>query len=101
MQEKKNQILIDIKEEEDKILEETKELEKYRSDRNKYQQNIQSIQALKSRICIATKKIEQLEMERTSIDNIKATCTKEIKVCFKIIYIIVEIFLSNLQNLYL
>lgn len=83
MQEKKNQILIDIKQEEDKICEETKELEKYRTDRNKYQQNIQHIQALKSRIRIATNKIEQLEMDRTSIDNIKAACAKEIKVFFK------------------
>lgn len=82
MQEKKNQILIGIKQEEDKICEETKEIEKYRTDRNKYQQNIQHIQALKSRIRIAANKIEQLEMDRTSIDNIKSACTKEIKVFF-------------------
>ncbi|XP_050458298.1 structural maintenance of chromosomes protein 5 [Cataglyphis hispanica] len=83
LQEKKNQILIDIKQEEDKICEETKEIEKYRTDRNKYQQNIQHIQALKSRIRIAANKIEQLEMDRTSIDNIKSACTKEIKAIIK------------------
>ncbi|XP_072759051.1 structural maintenance of chromosomes protein 5 [Anoplolepis gracilipes] len=83
LQEKRNQILIDIKEEEDKIKEETKELDKYRTDRNKYQQNIQQIQALKSRIRIAINKIEQLEMDQMSIDNIKVACNKEIKAIIK------------------
>lgn len=80
MQEKKDQISIEIKEVEEKIREETKVLEEYRANRNKYQQNIQHIQALKSRIHIATDKIKQLEMGRMSIDDIKAACTKEIKV---------------------
>lgn len=82
LQENMNQISIHIKEKEDKICVETKELDKYRSDRNKYQQNIQQIQALQGRIRIADKKIKQLETERTSVDNIKAACTKEIKVLF-------------------
>jgi len=82
LQEKKNQIVIHIKEIEDKIHEETKALDEYRTSRNKYQQNIQHIQALKSRIHIATDKIKQLEMGRMSIDDIKATYTKEIKVFF-------------------
>lgn len=83
LQENMNQISIHIKEKEDKICVETKELDKYRSDRNKYQQNIQQIQALQGRIRIADKKIKQLETERTSVDNIKAACTKEIKAIIK------------------
>lgn len=82
MQENKNQILIHIKEIEEKICEETKILDEYRSNRNKHQQNIQHIQALKSRIHIAADKIKQMETARTSIEDIKAACTKEIKVFF-------------------
>jgi len=80
LQEKKNQILIYIKETDDKICEETKQLDKYRADRNKYQQNIQQIQALKSRIRIAADKIKQMEIDRTSIDDIRAAYNKEIQV---------------------
>ncbi|XP_071634268.1 structural maintenance of chromosomes protein 5 [Temnothorax longispinosus] len=79
LQEMKSQKLNHIKEIEDEISEETKALEEYRTKRNKYQQNIQHIQALKSRIHMAENKIKQMEMARTSIENIKATCTKEIK----------------------
>lgn len=82
MQEKKNQISIHVKEMEDKIHEETKALDEYRANRNKYQQNIQQIQALRSRIHIAEDKIKRMEMSRMNIDDIKAACTKEIKVCF-------------------
>lgn len=67
---------------EDKIHEETKALDEYRANRNKYQQNIQQIQALRTRIHIAEDKIKQMEMSRMNIDDIKAACTKEIKVCF-------------------
>lgn len=80
LQERKNKILSNIKEIEDRISKETKDLDKCRMERNRYQQNTQQIQALKGRIQIAEGKIKQLEMERTSIDDIKATCTKEIKV---------------------
>ncbi|XP_071557366.1 structural maintenance of chromosomes protein 5 [Temnothorax nylanderi] len=79
LQEMKSQTLNHIKEIEDEISEETKALEEYRTNRNKYQQNIQHIQALKSRIHIAEGKIKQMEMDRMSIENIKATCTKDIK----------------------
>lgn len=82
MQEKKSQNLIQIKEIEDKIREENQTLDEYRANRNKYQQNVQQIQALKSKIHITEGKIKQLEMDRTSIEDIKATCTKEIKVFF-------------------
>lgn len=74
--------MIYVKEIEDKISEETKGLNECRTNRNKCQQNIQQIQALKSRINIATDKIKQMEMARTSIEDIKATYTKEIKVFF-------------------
>ncbi|RLU20141.1 hypothetical protein DMN91_006747 [Ooceraea biroi] len=80
LQEKRNCVLLHIKETEDKICEETKELDKYRADRNKYQQNIQQIQALKGRLRIVAGKIKQMETDRTSIDDIKAACIKEIKV---------------------
>lgn len=82
LEEKKNQIFNNIKGIEEKICEENNELEKYRSDRNKYQQNIQQIEALKGRIKIAESSIKKMEEERKSIDNIKAECTKEIKVFF-------------------
>lgn len=82
MQERRNQISIHVKEMEDKIHEETKALDEYKAKRNKYQQNIQQIQALRSRICIAADKIKQMEMGRMNIDDIKTACTKEIKVCF-------------------
>lgn len=82
LQEKKSQISIRSKEIEDKIKEETKVLDEFRANRNKYQQNIQHIQALKSRIHIATDKIKQMELARMSVEDIKATHTKEIKVFF-------------------
>lgn len=69
----------------DKICKQTEDLDKCRSDRNKYQQNIQSIQALKSRIRIAEDKVKQMEMDRTSIENIKRSCVTEIKVFFLIL----------------
>ncbi|XP_025994604.1 structural maintenance of chromosomes protein 5 [Solenopsis invicta] len=83
LQEKKNQIAIYIKETEAKINEETKALDEYRASRNKYQQNIQHIQALKSRIHIAADKIKQMEMDRMNIDDIKKACTKDIKTVIK------------------
>lgn len=69
-----------VKKTEDKIQDETKELDRYRADRSKYQQHVQQIQALQSRIRIAADKIKQMEEDRTSIEDIKAACTKEIKV---------------------
>ncbi|KAL0107255.1 hypothetical protein PUN28_015650 [Cardiocondyla obscurior] len=79
LQENKNQTLSYIKEMEDKIREETNILDEYRANKNKFQQNIQNIQALKSRIHIATDKIKQLETAHTNIEDIKALYTKEIK----------------------
>lgn len=104
MQEKKSQILIHSKEIEDQIKEETKILDEYRANRNKYQQNIQNIQALKSRIHIATDKIKQMEMARASIEDIKATHTKEIKVYFffnKTLSLKICVFIIVFINLHL
>ncbi|XP_014480265.1 PREDICTED: structural maintenance of chromosomes protein 5 [Dinoponera quadriceps] len=83
LQQSKNQIVSDIKRIEDQIREENNKLEKYRSDRNKYQQNMQQIEALQSRIRMAESSIMKMEKERTSIDNIKAECTEEIKTILK------------------
>lgn len=82
LQKQKNDLLSLIKEAEDKIQEETGEVDKYRAERSKYQQHLQHITALQSRIRIAEDKIKQMEEDRTSVDDIKAACTKEIKVCF-------------------
>lgn len=84
-----------IKQKESKINEETKKLDGYRSDRNKYQQNIQQIQALKGRIHMSTDKIKQMEIERTSIDNIKEACAKDIRV------FLINTYLKNLLNLHI
>ncbi|KYQ56942.1 Structural maintenance of chromosomes protein 5 [Trachymyrmex zeteki] len=83
LQEKKNEISINIKEIEEKLHLKTKALDEYRANRNKCQQNVQHIQALKSRIHIAENKIRQLEMGRMNIDDIKATYTNEIKAIIK------------------
>lgn len=80
MQEKKNQISINIKEIEDELHKETKILDEYRTNRNKYQQNIQQIQALKSRIRITADKIKKMESVQTCIEDIKEEYAKKIKV---------------------
>lgn len=67
---------------ENNVREETKKMDGYRSDRTKIQQDIQHIQGLKGRIRMATDRINQMETERTSIDDIKAVCNKDIKVFF-------------------
>ncbi|KAG5343223.1 SMC5 protein, partial [Acromyrmex heyeri] len=83
LQEKKNKISINIKEIEEKLHLKTKTLDEYRANRNKCQQNVQHIQALKGRIHIAEDKLRQLEMGRMNIDDIKATYTNEIKTIIK------------------
>ncbi|KAG5329555.1 SMC5 protein, partial [Acromyrmex charruanus] len=83
LQEKKNKISINIKEIEEKLHLKTKTLDEYRANRNKCQQNVQHIQALKGRIHIAEDKLRQLEMGRMNIDDIKATYTNEIKAIIK------------------
>ncbi|KAI4478557.1 hypothetical protein M0804_011880 [Polistes exclamans] len=79
LKEKKEEILSKIKEMDEVLIIETKKLDKYREDRTKYQQNIQQIQVLKNRISIVSKKIENLENERTSKEDIIATYNKHIQ----------------------
>jgi len=88
LQEKKNEISINIKEIEEKLHLKTKTLDEYRANRNKCQQNVQHIQALKGRIHIAEDRLRQLEIGRMNIDDIKATYTNEIKVCFLTMYML-------------
>ncbi|XP_012059137.1 PREDICTED: structural maintenance of chromosomes protein 5 [Atta cephalotes] len=83
LQEKKNEISINIKEIEEKLHLKTKTLDEYRANRNKCQQNVQHIQALKGRIHIAEDRLRQLEIGRMNIDDIKATYTNEIKIIIK------------------
>ncbi|XP_076285291.1 structural maintenance of chromosomes 5 [Lasioglossum baleicum] len=80
MKENKNTICNQIREIEEKICEHNKELDKHRASRNKHQQDLQQILAIKSRISMVEKKIRDLQDERTSIDKIKEYTMKEIKV---------------------
>nr|XP_003704386.1 PREDICTED: structural maintenance of chromosomes protein 5 [Megachile rotundata] len=68
-----------MKEIEEEICGQTKELDKHRATRNKTQQDCQQVNALKSRISLVIKKIESLQNERTSIDEIKQSYTNKIK----------------------
>lgn len=69
-----------MKEIEEKMCTENKQLDIYRETRTKYQHNIQQIQALRNRISIANKKIEILENERTSREEIIEMHNKKIQV---------------------
>lgn len=62
--------------------EQNEELDKYRADRNKYNQDLQQIQALKSRISMVERKLKDLQNERTSIDKIKESTANDIKVLY-------------------
>lgn len=80
-----------MKEIEEQMCEENKKLDKHRASRNKIQQDYQQVQALKSRISMVEKKIESLENERTSIDQIKEQFTNKIKVCLLSFHIVIVI----------
>ena len=80
LREKKNNVFNEMKQIEDQIGEQNKEFDKYRADRNKYQQSLHQIQTLKSRISMVEQKIADLQNERTSIDKIKEATTNDIKV---------------------
>ena len=69
-----------VKQLDEQACEQNKELDEIRASRNKHQQNLQQIQALKSRISMVQKKILDLQNERTSVEKIKESSTKEIKV---------------------
>ncbi|CAL7950406.1 unnamed protein product [Xylocopa violacea] len=80
LREKRSDVLNKLKETDKEVNEINEELEKCRAKRNKYQQDLQQIQTLKSRISMVQKKIEDLQNERTSIERIKESFTKNIKV---------------------
>lgn len=80
LKEAKNVTFDKIKQIQEQICEYNKELDKYRSIRNKQQQDYQQIQGLKSKISIIERKIRDLENERCSIEKIKESSIKEIKV---------------------
>lgn len=80
LQERKNTVINKVKQLDEQAYEHNKELDEIRASRNKHQQNLQQIQALKSRISMVQKKILDLQNERTSVEKIKESSTKEIKV---------------------
>ncbi|XP_076169145.1 structural maintenance of chromosomes 5 isoform X2 [Ptiloglossa arizonensis] len=80
LRETNNSIFKNIEQIQEQIREHNKELDKYRANRNKDHQNLQQVQALKSRISMIEKKIVNLQNERTSINKIRETSTNEIKV---------------------
>ncbi|XP_043507403.1 structural maintenance of chromosomes protein 5 isoform X1 [Frieseomelitta varia] len=80
LQERRNTVINKVKQLDEQAYEQNKELDEIRASRNKHQQNLQQIQALKSRISMVQKKILDLQNERTSIDKIKESSTKEIKI---------------------
>lgn len=79
LRDKRNDVINQIKKLEEQICEQSKIQDTYRTERNKYQQSLQNIQALKSRLTMAQKKIENLQNERTSIEEIQRATTNEIK----------------------
>ncbi|CAK9812836.1 Structural maintenance of chromosomes protein 5 [Anthophora plagiata] len=80
LQERKSNAINKLKQIDKEIHEQNTELEKYRADKNNYQQDLQKIQTLKSRISMIEKKIANLQNERTSIEKIKESSTNNIKV---------------------
>ncbi|XP_076229234.1 structural maintenance of chromosomes 5 isoform X2 [Nomia melanderi] len=80
LKEAKSVVFDQINQIQEQICEHNKELDKYRSIRNKHQQDFQQIQGLKSKISIIERKIRDLENERCSIEKIKESSIKEIKV---------------------
>lgn len=84
LKERKSNVFNKIKQIDEQIHEQNKELDEYRINRNKYQQDLQQIQTLKSRISMIQKKIVDLQNERTSIEKIQESSANEIKVLLNI-----------------
>lgn len=84
LREKKNKESNKLKQLDDQVHEQNKELDKIKATRNKYQQDLQQIQTLKSKIYIVEKKVVDLQNGRTTVEEIKESSTKEIKVLLKI-----------------
>lgn len=84
LREKKNKESNKLKQLDEQLHEQNKELDKIKATRNKYQQDLQQIQTLKSKIYIVEKKVVDLQNGRTTVEEIKESSTKEIKVLLKI-----------------
>lgn len=84
LKERKSNVFNKIKQIDEQVHEQNKELDEYRISRNKYQQDLQQIQTLKSRISMIQKKIVDLQNERTSIEKIQESSANEIKVLLNI-----------------
>lgn len=84
LREKKNKESNKLKQLDEQVHEQNKELDKIKATRNKYQQDLQQIQTLKSKIYIVEKKVVDLQNGRTTVEEIKESSTKEIKVLLKI-----------------
>lgn len=84
LKERKSNVFNKIKQIDEQVHEQNKELDEYRISRNKYQQDLQQIQTLKSRISMIQKKILDLQNERTSIEKIQESSANEIKVLLNI-----------------
>lgn len=84
LREKKNKESNKLKQLDEQVHEQNKELDKIKATRNKYQQDLQQIQTLKSKIYIVEKKVVDLQNGRTTVEEIKKSSTKEIKVLLKI-----------------
>lgn len=84
LKERKSNVFNKIKQIDEQVHEQNKELDEYRISRNKYQQDFQQIQTLKSRISMIQKKIVDLQNERTSIEKIQESSANEIKVLLNI-----------------
>ena len=84
LKERKSNVFNKIKQIDEQIHEQNKELDEYRINRNKYLQDLQQIQTLKSRISMIQKKIVDLQNERTSIEKIQESSANEIKVLLNI-----------------
>lgn len=84
LREKKNKESSKLKQLDEQVHEQNKELDKIKATRNKYQQDLQQIQTLKSKIYIVEKKVVDLQNGRTTVEEIKKSSTKEIKVLLKI-----------------
>lgn len=84
LKERKSNVFNKIKQIGEQVHEQNKELDEYRISRNKYQQDLQQIQTLKSRISMIQKKIVDLQNERTSIEKIQESSANEIKVLLNI-----------------
>lgn len=84
LKERKSNVFNKIKQIDEQVHEQNKELDEYRISRNKYQQDLQQIQTLKSRISMIQKKIVDLQNERTNIEKIQESSANEIKVLLNI-----------------